>query len=231
MCTVVVRRTAGRPVQVLAIRDELTDRDFDSPGRWWPQFPDLVGGRDHVAGGTWCATHVGTGVTALVLNRYHERPAAPGAPSRGVLPLLAAVHGTDWTAHVEIAGMAGFVLVLASADRLATWEFDGDRLIRTDQPEGTYVVTSGGPEDRKADRWHDSFARTDFPDGWRRLVEDRPPADDPAALVVRQERDGRVYGTVFAELIDARPGRLRLEHSRRPWAGDAWDTATFELST
>jgi hypothetical protein len=37
-----------------------------------------------------------------------------------------------------------------------------------------------------------------------------------------------VYGTVFAELVDARPGRLRLEHSRRPWTVDAWDEALFE---
>ena len=46
MCTVVVRWSAGQPPQLLALRDELTTRDFDDPGRWWPEFPDLVGGRD-----------------------------------------------------------------------------------------------------------------------------------------------------------------------------------------
>jgi hypothetical protein len=228
MCTVVVRRSSGRPVEILAIRDELTTRDFDVPGRWWPDFPDLVGGRDHVAGGTWCATAVGTGVTALVLNRYHERPAAPGAPSRGWLPLLGAVHGADWTSHVRLDGMAGFVLVLAAPDRLTTWDFDGDRLTGTDHAEGVHIVTSGGPEDRKADLWLEKFAGTDFPDGWRGLVQGVAPADDPAALVVRHERDGQVYGTVFAELIDARPGRLRLEHSRLPWTAAPWDEASFD---
>jgi hypothetical protein len=228
MCTVVVRRAAGRPVEILAIRDELTGRDFDDPGRWWPEFPDVVGGRDHVAGGTWCATSVGSGETTLVLNRHHERPAAPGAPSRGLLPLLGAVHGADWVSHVRLDGMAGFVLVLASTARLTTWEFDGARLTETEHPEGTHVITSGGPEDRKADRWQEKFAVTDFPDGWRSLVQGEPPADDPAALAVRHERDGQVYGTVFAELVDARPGRLRLEHSRRPWTVDAWDEALFE---
>ncbi len=230
MCTVVVRRAAERPVEILAIRDELTDRDFDVPDRWWPDFPDVVGGRDRVAGGTWCATQVGTGVTALVLNRFHERPAAPGAPSRGVLPLLGAVHGADWISHVRLAGMAGFVLVLATPDRLTAWTFDGDRLTETAFPEGTHLLTSGGPEDRKADRWREAFAGTGFPDGWRGLVRDRPPADDPSALVVRHEEDGRVYGTVFAEIIDARPGRLRLEYSRRPWTGVPWDAAAFEQS-
>jgi hypothetical protein len=228
MCTVVVRRSADRPVQVLAVRDEVTTRDFDDPGRWWPRFPDVVGGRDHAAGGTWCATRVGTGVTCLVLNRYHERPAAPGAPSRGVLPLLGAVHGADWVSSVRLDGMAGFLLVLAAADRLTTWEFDGDRLTRTECADGTYVITSGGPEDRKAERWRATFAGTDFPDGWRGLVQDRLPADDPSALVVRHERDGQVYGTVFAEIVDARPGRLHLEYSRRPWTGAPWDTAAFD---
>jgi uncharacterized protein with NRDE domain len=227
MCTVVVRRSAGRPAEILAIRDELTTRDFDAPDRWWPQFPDVVGGRDSVAGGTWCATRVGTGVTSLVLNRYHERPAAPGARSRGVLPLLGAVHGADWVEHVRLAGMAGFVLALVTPDRLTTWEFDGDRLTEAELPEGTHMITSGGTEDRKADRWLESFAGAAAPDGWRSLVQDRPPADDPAALVVRHERDGQVYGTVFAEIIDARPGGLRLEYSRRPWAGQ-WDEAAFE---
>jgi hypothetical protein len=228
MCTVVVRRSADRPVEILAVRDELTSRDFDVPGRWWPEIPDVVGGRDSVAGGTWCATHVGSGGTALVLNRYHERPAAPGAPSRGVLPLLGAVHGADWVSHVSLDGMAGFVLVLADRAQVTTWEFDGDRLTRDDHPEGTHIVTSGGPEDRKADRWLETFAESSFPDGWRSLVQARPPADDPAALVVRHERDGQVYGTVFAELIDARPGRLRLEYSRRPWTGEAWHVAAFD---
>ena len=228
MCTVVVRRSGDRPAEVLAVRDELTSRDFDVPARWWPQFPDVVGGRDRAAGGTWCATHVGTGVTALVLNRHHERPAAPGAASRGVLPLLGAVHGSGWTSHVDLAGMAGFLLVLSTPDRLVSWEFDGDRLVETQHPEGTTVFTSGGPEDRKADRWRASFVAADFPAGWRGLVQGQPPADDLSALVVRHERDGQVYGTVFAETIDARPGLLTLEHSRRPWSADAWDTAAFD---
>lgn len=48
MCTVVVRGTAGSPILMLALRDELTDREFDDPGPWWP---------------------VPSGFAALVLNR------------------------------------------------------------------------------------------------------------------------------------------------------------------
>src|SRR5436305_8112299 len=102
MCTVVVRWQPGEPTRLLALRDELTDRAFDDPGEWWPQHPGVVGGRDRAAGGTWCASNVATGVTALVLNRPEKRTAAPGAPSRGVLPLLGVTHEHAWPEHLEL---------------------------------------------------------------------------------------------------------------------------------
>ena len=115
--------------------------------------------------------------------------------------------------------MAGFLLVLAAPDRLNTWDFDGTELVRTEHAQGTWMVTSGGPEDRRVDRFLPLFAEADHPDGWRRLVQDESPRDDPGALVVRHEQDGLVFATVFVGLIEARPGRLRLEYSRRPWLG------------
>jgi Transport and Golgi organisation 2 len=227
VCTVVVRRSEGHPVRILALRDELISRPFDDPGRWWPDLPDVVGGRDAVAGGTWCASRIDTGATALVVNRPQKPQATPGAPSRGALPLLGVARGTDWPAHVELSGMASFSLTLATPERLITWDFDGTELRETEHPPGTVVVTSGGPEDRKAERFLDSFATGGYPEDWRRLVQSAPPADDPGALVVRHERDGLVFGTVFGQLIEAQPGQLRLEYSRRPWAAQPWTSLTI----
>jgi hypothetical protein len=224
VCTVVVRWSVGQPPQILALRDELTTREFDDPGTWWPELPDVVGGRDLVAGGTWCATRIGTGATALVVNRPQKQVADPGAPSRGVLPLLGVEHGEDWLSHLELDGMASFALLLATPQRVTTWDFDGHDLRTTEHPEGTVMLTSGGPENRKADVYLRSFEEADFPDGWQGLVQSGPPRDDPAALVVRHEQEGRVYGTVFGELIDAQPGRMRLEFSRQPWLSQPWQT-------
>ena len=222
MCTVVVRRAEGQPVRILALRDELTSRPFDDPGQWWPEFPDVVGGRDALAGGTWCATRIDTGATALVLNRPQKPEATPGAPSRGILPLLGVAQGADWPAHVGLAGMASFLLVLATPELLITWDFDGATLRETEHLPGTVMVTSGGPEDRKAERFLGRFDAADYPEDWRRLVQSASPTDDPGALVVRHERDGLVFATVFGELIEAEPGRLRLEYSRRPWTEQPW---------
>jgi hypothetical protein len=228
VCTVVVRWSVGQPPQILALRDELTTRAFDDPGTWWPEQPDVVGGRDRTAGGTWCATRVGTGATALVVNRPQKQQADPGAASRGVLPLLGVDRGPDWPDHLELDGMASFALLLATPDRLTTWVFDGEALVRVDHEAGTHMLTSGGPENRKAEAHLAAFEVAGYPDGWRRLVQDGPPRDDPAALVVRHEQDGLVFGTVFGELIDARPGRLRLAYSRQPWSGDPWRTVALD---
>ena len=230
MCTVVVRWNASSPPEILALRDELTARAFDDPDRWWPEHPDVVGGRDSQAGGTWCATKVGTGVTALVLNRPDKRVADADAPSRGVLPLLGCVHEFNWLDHVALDGMASFALVLVTATSATTWVYDGAGIVRTDHQPGTFMVTSGGAEDGKADKFLADFESADFPAGWQAIVQQQRPADDPAALVVRHERAGVVYATVFGELIDARPGRLRLEFSRRPWDRQTWRAGEFGRS-
>ena len=120
--------------------------------------------------------------------------------------------------------MASFALMLVTAEHVTTWDFDGAQLVVTEHPEGTHMLTSGGPENRKADHHLQRFADSGYPDDWRKLVAERPPSDDPAALVVRHERDDLVFATVFGELIEAAPGWLRLEFSRRPWESRPWET-------
>jgi hypothetical protein len=227
VCTVVVRWLPGEPTRLLALRDELTDRAFDDPGEWWTQHPGVIGGRDRSAGGTWCASNVATGVTALVLNRPERRVAAPGAPSRGVLPLLGVTHGHDWPDHVVLTGMASFALVLAAPQQLTVWEFDGVALTSSAPGPGTHMVTSGGAEDGKAERFLAAFEHAAFPDGWRELVRADAPQDSPAALVVRHDFGGRVYATVFGQLIEAQEGKLHLEHTRTPWRSDSWSTTVY----
>jgi hypothetical protein len=220
-----VRWSPGNPTQILALRDELTTRAFDDPGEWWPELPDVIGGRDQVAGGTWCASRVGTGVTALVLNRPQKRAAKAAAPSR-VLPLLAVEHEQDWTAHLDPEGMASFALVLVTPARVTTWDFDGVQLTETSQGAGTHMVTSGGIEDGKAERYLDAFRRAADAGEWRRLIRRDAPSTDLTELVVRRERDGMVYATVFGQLIESEPGRLSLQHSRTPWRDDGWEALT-----
>jgi uncharacterized protein with NRDE domain len=222
MCTVVVRWAPGRPVEALALRDELLGRAFDGPGAWWPEQPSVVGGRDRVAGGSWCVTDVDGGTTALVLNRPQRRVAADGAPSRGVLPLLGVQHGRQWPGHVDVTGMASFALLLAAPDALTLWEYDGEQLTESALDAGTHMVTSGGAEDGKAPRYLSAFAAESSVEGWRGIVTAQRPTDDAAALVVRHEMADAVYATVFGQTIVSSPGALALHWSRTPWEADSW---------
>ena len=85
MCLILFahRLRADLPLLLLANRDEFLDR-ATAPLAPWEDLPEVVGGRDLVAGGGWLAA-AGDGRWAAVTNvREGERPRS-GAPSRGWL--------------------------------------------------------------------------------------------------------------------------------------------------
>lgn len=118
--------------------------------------------------------------------------------------------------------MASFTLVLAGPDALRSWTFDGEALAAADHDAGLHMFTSGGVEDGKAERYFASFDVAEWPDGWRSLLLRDEPADDRAELIVRHEHEGRVFATVFGQLIDARPRHVDMTFSRQPWVVDSW---------
>src|SRR5260370_40538138 len=68
MCTAVLSIEPGKPVLLAGVRDELTDRPWEPPGAHWPAYPDLTGGRDLQAGGTWLAVMPSQSRVSCVLN-------------------------------------------------------------------------------------------------------------------------------------------------------------------
>lgn len=241
MCTLICRWTpnAEYPIRLLALRDELASRAFDLPDVWWPEQPGAIGGRDRQAGGTWCASEIGSGASAVVLNRPEKRTADPGAPSRGVLPLRALAHGEHWSDDVDVESMAGFNLVLVEPTSLTWWSFDGQVLRRHELTPGTYVFTPRGlapePDPRFAGALgqlgHSAYdASTEQVWGqWLTSLLDAAPAADPSALLVKVPIDDDTFATVFAQFIAAKRGSLRVDyltaptHDRdRPWTTQHW---------
>ncbi|MGH8862370.1 MAG: NRDE family protein [Jatrophihabitantaceae bacterium] len=221
MCTVVCRWSPGTPLRMLALRDEFVGRAFDGPDAWWPGRPDVIGGRDRKAGGTWCACDVCTGVAAVVLNRPDRLEAEPGAASRGVLPLLAVEHGTAWAEHVDVAPMASFNLLLATPDALTWWTFDGTTVQRDELAAGAHVakprgLVTGPLDDRITD-----------PDEWMALLGESEPKPDPSGLLVRIEREDRVYATVFGQVITSSPGFLNIDYSFDPQHPETFRSANW----
>lgn len=95
MCTVVIFRHPGArwPVLIAANRDEMATRPWKPPARYWTDWPQVTGGMDVSANGTWLAMN-DAGVIAGVLNRVNTLGPAPGFRSRGEIPLLALEQST-----------------------------------------------------------------------------------------------------------------------------------------
>src|SRR5215475_1192904 len=106
MCTLVILRRPDHrwPVLIGANRDEMIDRPWKAPGRHWPDRPEVVGGLDLLAGGSWLGVN-DWGVAAAVLNRHGSLGPAPGRRSRGELVLEALDHADAQTAAQALAAL------------------------------------------------------------------------------------------------------------------------------
>src|SRR5882672_489755 len=133
MCTLVILRRPGHrwPVLIGANRDEMIDRASKPPGRHWPDRPELVAGRDILAGGSWLGVN-DWGVVAAVLNRHGSLGPAPDRRSRGELVLEALDH----------ADAAAAARALADLDPEAYRTFN---LIIADESGGFWLRHAGGP--------------------------------------------------------------------------------------
>jgi uncharacterized protein with NRDE domain len=122
MCLVVlaVKQSAEFPLIVLGNRDEFHSRPTRD-ANWWADMPDIVGGRDLQAGGTWLALHR-NGRFATVTNFRDAKREHPGLRSRGHL-VTEFLRGnlTPMTYLQGVSGddYAGFNLLVADKDEVA----------------------------------------------------------------------------------------------------------------
>src|SRR5690606_30295360 len=105
---------------LVANRDEFYARPA-APADWWPDKPGLLAGRDLQAGGTWLGV-ASDGRWAAVTN-YREGQIAPGARSRGELPmgyLRGQAYLATCGARLEREGhlYGGFNLLAGHGDQL-----------------------------------------------------------------------------------------------------------------
>jgi uncharacterized protein with NRDE domain len=122
MCLVVLGWQQHRefPLIVAGNRDEFHGRPTES-GHWWPDRPDIVGGRDLQAGGTWLALHR-RGRFATVTNFRDAQPPSPKYRSRGHLVtefLGSTATPIDFLNDIDGAKYAGFNLLVSDGKTLA----------------------------------------------------------------------------------------------------------------
>jgi len=142
MCTAVLSIEPGLPVLLAGVRDELTDRAWEPPGRHWPQYPGLIGGRDLQAGGTWLAVSDQDRRVGCVLNAIGAMAPAATRRSRGSLPLTAAAGGPlDQDA---LADLDPFHLLTAEPAGAIIQSWDGRALTERTLPPGLHFVVNSG---------------------------------------------------------------------------------------
>jgi transport and Golgi organization protein 2 len=236
VCIVFLDVAPGRewPVVVAAVRDEFADRPWSPPAAHWPDLPHVVGPRDDTAGGTWLAVDVRSPALALVVNRPLAQAPAAGRRSRGELP-LAALRDHTLVLHAdELARFDGFHLLLATADRVSVWTWDGRTLERQQVAQGMHAIVPTGLDPGDNPRIAFSapgFARAGAgPAVWAAwhelLAAAAVPPEDERALLLRHEFDGRVYASGAVSLVALSRDRVRHDFTGTPRNARSWRTVT-----
>lgn len=221
MCTVVILRRSGHrwPVLIAANRDEMIDRPWTPPARHWPDRPDVVAGRDELAGGTWLGMN-DEAVVAAVMNRPGSLGPADDKRSRGELVLEALDHAEAGAAaealsHIDPLAYRPFNLMIADAHQAVWLRSDPDagsgRVEAFALPDGLSMLTAHDRNDLHSDRirtYLPRFEAAAAPDpdsgdwsGWERLVASREQGEvggEPSAMNIVTDFG---FGTVSTSLI------------------------------
>ncbi|MDJ0710235.1 MAG: NRDE family protein [Woeseiaceae bacterium] len=122
MCLIALAlgQVPGCPLVIAANRDEFHARPTRE-AHWWPDKPDVLGGHDLQAGGTWLALGR-NGRFATVTNFRDAQPPQPGHRSRGHLVtgfLDSALSPQAYLETIEEEAYAGFNLIVGTTDEVA----------------------------------------------------------------------------------------------------------------
>ena len=106
MCTLILLSRPGHewPLILGANRDEMSERPWDPPGRHWEDRPDVIAGRDRLAGGSWLGVNE-HGLIAGILNRQGSLGPQTGKRSRGELVLEALDHADAQVAAEALSAL------------------------------------------------------------------------------------------------------------------------------
>ena len=219
MCTLVILCRPGHdwPVLIAANRDEMLDRAWSAPARHWPERPEVVAGRDELAGGSWLGVN-DHGVVAGILNRVGSLGPGDGKRTRGELVLEALDHSDAGAAAEALSALDGgayrsFNLVLADSSGAFWLRHDGRAAIRRQAiPPGLSMFTArdrNSPESPRVRRHLPRFEGARPPDpergdwqSWEKLLasqenDENSEIADGAMCVVTAFG----FGTVNASLL------------------------------
>ncbi len=142
MCTALLSIEPGLPTLLVGVRDELVDRTWELPGRHWSERPELVGGRDLKAGGTWLAVAPRQRRVSCVLNARGRQAPASSRRSRGELPLAAAAG--EPLDRTQLPDFDPFHLLIVEYDQAIVQSWDGATLTERELSPGLHLAVNSG---------------------------------------------------------------------------------------
>jgi hypothetical protein len=148
MCTLIILRRPEHPWPLLLAdnRDEMLDRPWDPPARHWEDRPEVIAGRDRLAGGSWIGVN-DHGLACGIMNRAGSLGPSQQKRSRGELLLEALDHAeareaADALSHLNPASYQPFNLFLGDP-RDAFWIRNAGGFIDTREvPAGLHMLTA-----------------------------------------------------------------------------------------
>lgn len=229
MCTLVMLCRPGHewPVLIAANRDEMLDRTWSAPARHWPDRPEVVAGRDELAGGSWLGIN-DDGVVAGILNRMGSLGPGDGKRTRGELVLEALDHSDAAAAAEALASLDGtayrsFNLILADNSGAFWLRHDGNTAIDCHAiPPGFSMFTAydrNSPESPRVRLHLPRFESAPVPDPeqadwhiWQKLLasqenDNKNETSDSAMCVVTRLGFGTVNASVLALPAPSSPPR------------------------
>ncbi|MDP7641160.1 MAG: NRDE family protein [Alphaproteobacteria bacterium] len=246
MCTLVILYRPGHdwPVLIAANRDEMLDRAWSDPARHWPDRPEVVAGRDELAGGSWLGVN-DHGVAAGILNRVGSLGPSEDMRTRGELVLDALDHSDAAAAAEALSSLDGsayrsFNLVLADNSGAFWLRHDGAAAIHCEViPPGYSMFTAhdrNSPDSPRVRRHLPRFESAPPPaperhdwQSWEKLLasKEKDENSDSAEGAICVVTD-LGFGTVNASLIALPAASSPL---RRPvWRFAAGPPSDFSFS-
>lgn len=231
MCTFIILRRLGHawPVLIAANRDEMINRAWQPPARHWLDRPDVTGGLDELAGGTWLAAN-DTNVVAAVLNREGSLGPTTDKRSRGELVLDAvdypdAAMAAEAMAELDGRAYRAFNLIIADNTNAFWLRSTGEARVMVEEiPTGLHMITACELDDTgsaRIGRFLPKFRSVAEPDveannwlEWEGLLRTRLHAseEDPreAMCIVTDKGYGTVSSTLMALPSANHPNRKRV---------------------
>ncbi|HEX7081148.1 MAG TPA: NRDE family protein [Gammaproteobacteria bacterium] len=201
MCLIAVayRAAARYPLIVAANRDESHARPT-APAAWWPDAPDVLGGRDLTAGGTWLAIDRAGRFAAVTNLREPEPSVTATRRSRGLLVtdfLTGALPASAFAraAFQDGARFGPFNMLLLDA---ASFHYTSNRAAPRALDPGLHVLGNGKP----GTEWPKiARARTRLAE----LLDERDPSEALFAMLAERSAPVDGYDDAQVSLFQLNP--------------------------